>query len=154
MLHVLYTYAETIVDGEGIRYAIYLSGCGHRCPGCHNPESWNPQAGEPLTETRITQIIREINGNPLPDGITFSGGDPLFNPEEFLPFVRRVKEETRRNIWCYTGYRYEEILARPDLSALLPYIDVWVDGRFEKDKQSPFLRFRGSENQRIIRKQT
>lgn len=150
-MNILYTYPETIVDGEGIRYSIYLAGCEHRCPGCHNPESWNPHAGSELTEERISAIIREINVNPLLDGVTFSGGDPFFHPEAFLLLIERIRRETQQNIWCYTGYTYEKIVSDPRLAPLLEYIDVLVEGRFVETLYSPHLEFRGSSNQRIMR---
>lgn len=151
MLHYLYTYSETIVDGDGIRFSIYLSGCRHGCKGCHNPESWNPLAGKPLTREKIEEMISAINSNPLLDGITFSGGDPFYSPEEFLPLVREFRERTQQNIWCYTGYTYEELLADPQRSPILAYIDVLVDGRFDQSLYSPRLEFRGSSNQRILK---
>lgn len=150
MIHLLYTYPETIVDGDGIRYSIYLAGCSHHCKGCHNPESWDPEAGTVLTQERLHAIIQEIKANPLLDGITFSGGDPFFSPTDFLPVIREVKKATGLNIWCYTGYTYEQLDADPIRRTILPYIDVLVDGRFDKMLYSPYLEFRGSSNQRIL----
>lgn len=150
-MNLLFTYPETIVDGEGIRYSIYLAGCRHHCLGCQNPESWNPQAGTPLTLEKIKKVIDEINSNPLLDGVTFSGGDPLFHPEEFRSLSRQIKEQTGLNIWCYTGYTIEQIKASPILHSAIDYVDVLVDGRFEADLYSPYLEFRGSSNQRILR---
>lgn len=151
MLNYLYTYPETIVDGDGIRFSIYLAGCKHHCPGCHNPESWNPAAGQPLTREKIEELIAAINRNPLLDGITFSGGDPFYNPEDFLPLVREFSERTGLSIWCYTGYTYEELLDDEKRRPILKYIDVLVDGRFDISLYSPRLEFRGSSNQRILK---
>lgn len=149
-LRILDIIPETILDGEGIRYSIYLAGCGHKCPGCHNPESHNPLAGEIVTDEMIEEIIEEVLDNPMLDGITFSGGDPLFNPKEFLPLLKKIKERTRMNIWCYTGFTYEFIKSHPLYRPLLEYIDVLVDGRFVSALHDPTLSFRGSSNQRII----
>ena len=150
MLHYLYTYPETIVDGDGIRFSIYLSGCRHHCRGCHNPESWNPASGHPLTREKIEEFIEAINSNPLLDGITFSGGDPFYSPEDFLPLIKEFSERTGQNIWCYTGYTFEALLRNPRQAKLLEYIDVLVDGKFQKDLRDEELYFRGSSNQRLI----
>ena len=168
MLHYLYTYPETIVDGDGIRFSIYLSGCRHHCRGCHNPESWNPASGHPLTREKIEEFIEAINSNPLLEGITYSGEDPFYSqvffffffflggdafnsPEDFLPLIKEFSERTGQNIWCYTGYTYEELLEDPVRRPILSYINVLVDGRFEQSLYSPKLEFRGSSNQRILK---
>lgn len=150
MINYLYTYSETIVDGEGIRFSIYLAGCNHFCKGCHNPESWNPKAGSPLTQEKLDLIIEEINSNILLDGITISGGDPLYNPEDLYKLTKTLKERTGKNIWCYTGYTFEEISANERLLKSIEYVDVLVDGPFISDLTDPFIEFRGSKNQRII----
>lgn len=149
-MNLLNVYRETITDGVGLRYSIYLAGCKHACIGCHNPESWNPQAGTKLDEATLNRIIREINSNPLLDGITISGGDPFYYPEELLVLVQRLKRETSLNIWCYTGYTIEYIQRHANYRAVLRYIDVLVDGPFVQSLFDPQLPFRGSSNQRII----
>ena len=149
-INLLNTYNETIADGEGIRYSIYLSGCRHACPGCHNRESWNPKAGIPFTADVLQNIIDDINANKLLDGITLSGGDPFFNPRALLFLLKKLKAETGQNIWCYTGYTYEQVIADTVMKECLNYIDTLVDGRFEQDLFDPRLLFRGSSNQKII----
>ena len=149
-LNIINVYPETIADGYGLRYAIYLAGCRHACPGCHNPDSWSPMAGEPLTEEILSRIIDEINADTLLDGITLTGGDPFYNPEALLELLVRLKRETRQNIWCYTGFTYEEILDNAWLSQILPYIDVLVDGPFIEELKTTDIPFVGSSNQRKI----
>ncbi|MDE5752887.1 MAG: radical SAM protein, partial [Duncaniella sp.] len=91
----------TTVDGPGLRTAIYFAGCRHRCPGCHNPQSWSEEAGR---EMEIDDILAVVDENGF--DVTFSGGDPMFQAEELYKLARRIKE-SGRNIWCYTGYLYE-----------------------------------------------
>lgn len=134
----------TSVDGPGLRTSIYLSGCSHHCPECHNPETWDAAAGEEMT---FDDIMARIDENDF--DVTFSGGDPLFQVERILPLVRMI-HDSGRNIWLYTGYTFEQVKASPRLSAILPYIDVIVDGRFEIARRDTTLLFRGSSNQRLI----
>lgn len=149
-LRILQIYQETISDGYGIRYAIYFAGCAHRCPGCHNPQSHDPAQGELLTAAWAERICREIRSNPLLDGITLSGGDPLLYPEAMERFLRLLRERTARNIWCYTGYTLEECLSDPARRSCLRWIDTLVEGRYVEALRDPSLRFRGSSNQRLI----
>lgn len=149
-LRIIGIYPETISDGYGLRYSIYFAGCAHHCPGCHNPQSHDPAAGEPLTDEGFDRICEAIRANPLLDGVTLSGGDPLLQPEAMCRFLRALKERTGQNVWCYTGYTLEECLADPARRACLRYIDTLVDGRFVEALRDPRLDFRGSSNQRII----
>lgn len=143
---------ETITDGTGLRTSIYVSGCNHHCNGCHNPQTWSFEAGEPLTKELIELLIQNIKNNPLLNGVTFSGGDPLEvgNVESLLDFLKMFKR-AGINIWCYTGYIYEDLLDMPVQRECLKYIDVLVDGPFIKELKDPDLIFRGSSNQRIIK---
>ena len=152
-LRLLRTFKETIVDGVGLRYSIYFSGCSHACPGCHNEYSWNPNNGTELTYEILNEIANEINQNELLDGITISGGDPLFNPKDMLKVLKFLKEKTKKNIWMYTGYTLEEIKKDNLRKKCLKYVDVLVDGRFIKELYDPNIKFRGSSNQRIIKRE-
>ena len=152
-LRLLITYKETIVDGVGLRYSLYFAGCSHACPGCHNEYSWNPKHGNILTYEKLEEIAKEINENTLLDGITISGGDPLFNPTDMLKVLKFLKEKTKKNIWLYTGYTLEQVREDKLRRKCLEYVDVLVDGRFVKELYDPNLKFRGSSNQRIIKKE-
>ena len=145
-ISVLKIVEDTTVDGSGFRTSIYAAGCEHGCKGCHNPESWDISNGKWMD---IDEILKIIDRNFLVQ-VSFSGGDPLFQPEAFAELARRIKLETQKNIWCYTGFTFQKILRNHKLSAILPYIDVLVDGQFIEKKKVDNLPFVGSSNQRII----
>lgn len=146
MLWIMDIIEDTTVDGPGLRTAIYAAGCSHACPGCHNPTSWDIHNGRPM---EIEEIVRRILDDPFAD-VTFSGGDPFYQVEGFTRLAQAIKTNSRKSIWCYTGYSFEQIMLRPKLACLLPYIDVLVDGRFVRELRDESLRFRGSSNQRLI----
>jgi len=145
MIRIAGTEEESVVDGEGIRYVLFCQGCKHHCNCCHNPESWSFDGGtfvEPL------DIYNQMKKNELLDGLTLSGGDPIEQVDELLPLVKLVKNEY--NIWCYTGYLYEDLINDDKIKNFLKYIDVLVDGPFILDQRDLTLQFKGSKNQRII----
>jgi len=142
-LQVLSYLPNSIVDGIGIRQVFFLAGCPHHCKGCQNPQSWNPNGGEHYTVEEIAAIALKS-----PYDVTFSGGDPLYQLTELNAVASLIKPT--KGIWVYTGYTWEEIMENDALRSVLPNIDVLVDGRYEEDKRNLELRFRGSENQRII----
>lgn len=143
---VLDIIEDTVVDGPGFRTAVYAAGCRHQCPGCHNPESWNIARGQ---EIEIRELANRLLEDPF-SNITFSGGDPLEQADAFTELARLIRRESKKNIWCYTGYRFEEICRSRKLSQLLPYIDVLVDGRYNQKLRDTSLLFRGSSNQRLV----
>lgn len=156
------TVNDSIVDGPGMRFSVFVQGCSHHCPGCHNPESWAFDAGE---EVAIDDVVERIFENKLVSGVTLSGGDPFEQPAACAEIARRVKA-AGRNVWVYTGYLYEDLLQqvavlsdasseaeRERLEAirdLLAYADVLVDGPFVQAKRSLGLKYCGSSNQRLI----
>ena len=135
----------TSVDGIGLRTSLYCAGCENQCPGCHNPQSWDDQGGEEMSVEELFRLIVDADMN-----VTFTGGDPMFHPEGLTKLARLIKTHTNKNIWCYTGYRFEDILLHPSRKALLGLCDVLVDGPFILSEKDLTLTFRGSRNQRII----
>lgn len=141
---VLSIIRGTTVDGPGFRTSIYLAGCAHACPGCHNPQSWNPEGGDIMTLSEIMDIVRDEDFD-----VTLSGGDPLFNPESVRNLIEALKQDGR-NVWIFTGFRWEEIMASEKLRDAVELADVVVDGPFVESLRNPDLLFRGSSNQRLI----
>lgn len=141
---------ESLVNGPGMRRVFFAQGCKHNCKGCFNPDTHDFSGGD---ERDLDELIRDTLDNPIIRGITFSGGDPWEQAEEFSYMARQFRDKGL-NVWCYTGYTFEYIVENMDKrlgwKELLNNIDVLVDGRFEEDKVQDGLRFRGSINQRII----
>lgn len=151
---------ESMVDGRGVRTAIFLSGCSHRCPNCQNPDTWNPNYGKEITDDVLREIANEIKKRDFVRGITLTGGDPLFNPHKtrkllcelsaYLPLGYFMEHD----IWLYTGYTWEQLMemykVNDDLASILLGISVVVDGPFIQAQADKRLKYRGSRNQRII----
>ena len=146
MLSVISIIEDTMVDGPGFRTAIYCAGCKHHCKGCHNPQSWDFNNGKMMSTRQIMDIIKQ---DPFAN-VTFSGGDPMFQPEGFTELAEAIRMETNKTIWCWTGYKFEMLLRMPKQRRFLELIDVLVDGPFIEAQKDPDLLFRGSRNQRLI----
>lgn len=140
---------ESVVDGTGIRLAVFVQGCHNECPGCHNPQTWDMNKGKLIG---IKDIEAMYKNNTLLDGITFSGGEPFLQPVPLTMLAKKI-HKLGGNVWCYTGYTYENLINIPDNSIhdLLANIDVLVDGPFIESQKDLELKFRGSKNQRILR---
>ncbi|MBQ6006149.1 MAG: anaerobic ribonucleoside-triphosphate reductase activating protein [Selenomonadaceae bacterium] len=135
---------ESFVDGDGIRFAIFMQGCRRNCEGCHNPETHDLNGGR-LIDT--SEIISAIKKNPLLDGITLTGGEPLLQIDAAEEIARAAKN-FGLTVWCYTGYTFENL--PPEAEPLLENVDVLIDGEFIESQRDLELQFRGSSNQRII----
>lgn len=144
-MRILDIVEGTTVDGPGLRTSIYVAGCLHKCEGCHNPQSWDFEAGNVMTDDEILEVIERNDFN-----VTLSGGDPMYHPAEIATLCHRIKSELHKNIWLYTGFRWENIYGKPEYADILKHIDVMVDGPFILSRRDISLRFRGSGNQRII----
>lgn len=143
-MRVLDIIDGTTVDGPGIRTSIYFAGCCHHCEGCHNPTSWDTAGGQEWT---VDELMQRIIDNDM--DVTFSGGDPMYQADDILPLAKKIKK-LGKTIWCYTGFRYEQLFDHPSMKSLLEYMDVLVDGEFILSRRNTKLQFRGSDNQRMI----
>ena len=144
---------ESYVDGEGIRYAIFVQGCPHHCEGCHNPQTFDFNGGR-LVE--LDFLIDRIKNNPLLSGVTFSGGEPLCQLKSLKALARTVKS-MGLTVWCYTGFTFEELIGgvekyftADEIKEFLNYVDVLVDGPYVEEQRDLTLTFCGSRNQRLI----
>ncbi len=147
MLELSGIVSDSIVDGPGIRTAIFSQGCPHHCPGCHNPETWEFGCGTLIPAEAVVEIVQS---NPLCRGVTFSGGEPFAQAAEFAELAALLKEKGYE-VASYSGYTFEELLnGTEDQKLLLGTIDVLIDGRFVQAKKSLEVPFRGSTNQRIL----
>lgn len=135
-------------NGDGLRVVLWVSGCEHHCPGCHNPITWDPDDGIIFDDAAKQEIFKELE-QPYCSGITFSGGDPLHprNRDDVYDLIREIRDKfPGKTIWIYTGYQWEDV---KNLKAVRES-DVLVDGRFEEDKKDGTLMWKGSSNQRVL----
>lgn len=137
---------SSIVDGPGVRFAIYTQGCNHHCPGCHNPDTWAFKDNKIIA---VDELVNIIEAESLSKNVTISGGDPLMQIAPTIELAKKLKE-LNYNIWLYTGFSLEQVEACNQKREILNYIDILVDGRFEQSLKDFKLEFRGSSNQNII----
>ena len=139
---------DSVVDGEGMRLTVFTQGCPHHCVGCHNPHTHSFDGGR---DADTDDILVQVKANPLLSGVTFSGGEPFMQPSPLAKLARDIHAQGL-DIWSYSGFTLEELLAKhnPAIDALLQEVDVLVDGRYEDSQRDLTLSFRGSANQRII----
>ena len=144
------TYPD-VNNGEGCRVTLFVSGCSHRCKGCHNPETWNFDFGKDFNDD-VKNRLFDIVSKPYIKGLTLSGGDPLDSYDDVLDLVKEFRNRfgETKDIWVYTGYVIDDLLSL-NKEEILEYIDVLVDGEYIEEQRDVSLAFRGSKNQRIIK---
>jgi anaerobic ribonucleoside-triphosphate reductase activating protein len=147
-LRIAGTIQDSIVDGSGLRFTVFVQGCHWNCPGCQNPQTHDPRGG---TERSISELCAEMCSNPLTDGLTLSGGEPFEQADSCLALAQAA-HHAGLNVWCYTGFLLEDLLrsGTPAQQALLRELDVLVDGPFLLEERSLALPWRGSRNQRVL----
>ena len=143
MMNVQYSSS---VDGTGFRDVLFVSGCPHRCEGCHNPQTWDYHAG---VRVKLGEVYEKLTNSSITN-ITISGGEPFEQASSLYYLVSEIKKNTDKTVWIYSGYTFENIIFDKEKRSLLEICDVLVDGRFEKDNTELNMRFKGSLNQRII----
>ena len=139
---------DDMLNGDGLRVVLWVAGCSHGCPECQNPVTWDPNGGLPFTEKEKHELFDELE-KPYIAGITFSGGDPLHeaNEVEITALAKEIRDRfPHKTIWLYTGYEWSALAGHE----ILNYIDVLVDGRYEKELRDTQLHWRGSTNQHVI----
>ncbi len=137
---------DSIVDGVGLRCVLWTQGCLHNCKGCHNPQTHDVLGGY---EELVEVIIAQLKKTKIQTGLTLSGGEPFLQAKNLLPIVLAAKQKNM-NVWAYSGYLFEVLLANQEQYALLKEVDVLIDGPFVEELSDPLLTFRGSSNQRMI----
>lgn len=145
-----------IANGPGVRVSLFVSGCRHRCKNCFNSEAWDFNFGEPFNREVLDEVIEALSKTSI-SGFTLLGGEP-FEPENqpaVAELLKAVKQRTGKNIWCFTGFLFEDLLAgsvgdKTTVLEILKNVDILVDGKFVEELKSPALIFRGSSNQRIL----
>lgn len=140
----------SIANGPGVRCVLWVSGCNCKCKGCHNPETWDFDSGQPFDDAAKQELF-DVLSKPWIQGITFSGGNPLDTPYPIFSLAQEIRKKfPDKNIWLYSGYTYEQICQSREKFKVLTAIDVLVDGPYIESQRDITLPFRGSKNQRII----
>lgn len=143
---------ESFADAEGVSCVLFFSGCRHMCEGCHSPQTHDFNYGLEITDEVIDKINEEIDKRPFLNALVLSGGDPMYSAKEILDLLPKI-HIPKNNIWCYSGFKFEQIQQNKIMSALLDKCNYLIDDEFDVSKRDITLKFRGSSNQNIWKKE-